>query len=190
MEEQLKQWISEICAGNEDSFQRLYDATSADVYRTVRYLLINQQDVEDVVSEVYMALWKSIDQFDQERTFRFWLHGLILRKTQDWRRKSWRRLRIIERRKAFPPEDSYYDQDEILRKESANELFQLLNSLSVKHREVVVMRFFHDYSLEEISNLLHIPVGTVKSRLHTALKKLKREIEGEQILEVGGNHGF
>jgi len=186
-EGQIKQWIPAICAGNEHYFQKLYEETCTEVYRTTRFLIIHQQDAEDVVSEVYLALWKSLHQYDPARPFRFWLHGLIMRKVQDWRRTSWRRLRILERKKAL---GTAYPHNDILQKEAEQDLFQLLTILSAKHREVIILRFYHDYTLEEIAALLHISLGTVKSRLHHALKKLRKKVENKSLQEAGENHGF
>ncbi|GIN71799.1 RNA polymerase sigma factor [Bacillus sp. J14TS2] len=189
-EKKIKQWITLILSGNEDYFLYLYDETCNDVYRTVRFLLIDQQDVEDVVSEVYLALWRSIKQYDSTRSFRFWLHGLIVRKSQDWRRQAWRRIRILERKKIYQQEEHLHDSETILHKETETELIQALATLSAKHREVIIMRFYHEYPLEEISVLLQIPLGTVKSRLHTALKRLKGKMEACVRLEAGEYHGF
>lgn len=189
-EEKIKQWIALILSGNEDYFLYLYDETCNDVYRTVRFLLIDQQDVEDVVSEIYLALWRSMKQYDSTRSFRFWLHGLIVRKSQDWRRQAWRRIRILERKKIYQQEEHAYDSENILHKETETELIQSLATLPVKHREVIIMRFYHEYPLEEIAVLLQIPLGTVKSRLHTALKRLKRKMEANVRLEAGEYHGF
>ena len=57
------------------------------------------------------------------------------------------------------------------------ELFNLVRQLSYKLRVVVILRYFHDYALEEIADMLQIPVGTVKSRHHLALKELRKRFE-------------
>ena len=71
--------------------------TKTSVYRTVAFLVYNKQDIEDIVNEVYMRMWRSIHKYDPNRPFRFWLHGITVRLVQDWKRKAWRRLRIFER---------------------------------------------------------------------------------------------
>ncbi|MEK3886205.1 sigma-70 family RNA polymerase sigma factor [Bacillus sp. FSL K6-3431] len=188
-EDQIKEWIEGILVGDKESFQSLYKATCEDVYRTVGFLIIDKQDIDDVVNEVYIAMWKSISKYDTNRSFRFWLHGLIVRQTQDWRRKAWRRFRILERKKAFRQESSYIDEERILHKEMQSELMQYVVALSNKHREIIILRYYHDYSLDAISILLNIPIGTVKSRLHTALKKLRNKLEHAKIIEVGEING-
>jgi RNA polymerase sigma-70 factor (ECF subfamily) len=74
--------------------------------------------------------------------------------------------------------------------ETRSELLELVNTLSYKHREVVIMRYFHEYSLDEITLLIEIPVGTVKSRLYTALKILRKEMENLPIGKEDQVNGF
>jgi RNA polymerase sigma factor, sigma-70 family len=62
----------------------------------------------------------------------------------------------------------------ILQSETQHELISLIRQLSYKLRVVVILRYFHDYSLEEIAEMLQIPVGTAKSRHHLALKELRK----------------
>ncbi len=78
----------------------------------------------------------------------------------------------------------------ILHKETRSELVEVVQKLSYKHREVVIMRYFHEYSLDEIAALLQIPVGTVKSRLHMALKRLRTEMEHMPARREGEVNGF
>jgi len=70
--------------------------------------------------------------------------------------------------------------------ETTRELLELLNHLSYKLRIVVVLRYYHEYSLTEISELLAVPLGTVKSRHHQALKELRKH-SVELDLEEGGD---
>ncbi|PGV58840.1 RNA polymerase subunit sigma [Bacillus cereus] len=187
---ELKKWLQQMVTGDQRAFQYIYDATCKDVYRTVAFLIVDKQDIDDVVNEVYIHMWKSLSNYDYNRSFRFWLHGLIVRQVKDWRRKTWRRFRILERKKAFRQEPFYITDEGVLHMETRSELLELVNTLSYKHREVVIMRYFHEYSLDEITLLIGIPVGTVKSRLYTALKILRKEMENLSIGKENQVNGF
>ncbi|MFE6138175.1 sigma-70 family RNA polymerase sigma factor [Bacillus sp. NPDC057893] len=190
-EVELKEWLYKMESGDQEAFQVIYELTSKDIYRTVVFLLGNQhQDVDDIVNEVYIKMWKSVTNYDMNRSFRFWLHGLVVKQVQDWRRKSWRRFRIFEKKKMYEQDRSYIMDEGILHKETRSELVEVVQKLSYKHREVVIMRYFHEYSLDEIAALLQIPVGTVKSRLHTALKRLRTEMEHMPAIREGEVNGF
>ncbi|MEF7636192.1 sigma-70 family RNA polymerase sigma factor [Bacillus thuringiensis] len=189
-EVQLKEWLYKMESGDQEAFQIIYEYTCKDIYRTVVFLVGSQnQDVDDIVNEVYINMWKSIRNYDMNRSFRFWLHGLVVKEVQDWRRKSWRRFRIFEKKKMYEQDRSYIMDEAILHKETRSELVEVVQNLSYKHREVVIMRYFHEYRLDEIAALLQTPIGTVKSRLHTALKRLRMEMEqmpNEREEEVNG----
>lgn len=190
-EVQLKEWLYKMESGDQEAFQVIYEYTSKDIYKTVVFLVGSQhEDVDDIVNEVYIQMWKSVTNYDMNRSFRFWLHGLVVKQVQDWRRKSWRRFRIFEKKKMYEQDRSYIMHEDILHKETRNELVEIVQKLSYKHREVIIMRYFHEYSMEEIAALFQIPIGTVKSRLHTALKRLRVEMEHMPDIREGEVNGF
>ncbi|QHT61322.1 sigma-70 family RNA polymerase sigma factor [Paenibacillus lycopersici] len=175
-EKELLPWLEKATLGDESAFQLVYQATHQDVYRTVAFLVFNKQDIEDIVNEVYMRIWRSFHAYDPNRPFRYWLHGIILRQVQDWKRKAWRRIRLFERNSRMTYEQFEWTDTTILQSEMQQELFSFVRQLSYKLRVVVILRYYHDYALEEIAAMLRIPVGTVKSRHHLAMKELRKRV--------------
>lgn len=176
-DKELLPWLEKATLGDESAFQHVYQATHQDVYRTVAFLVYNKQDIEDIVNEVYMRMWRSFHTYDPNRPFRYWLHGITVRQVQDWKRKAWRRIRLFERNRQMTCEQFEWTDKAVLKFEMQHELFSLVRQLSYKLRVVVILRYFHDYALEEIADMLQIPIGTVKSRHHLALKELRKRIE-------------
>lgn len=176
-DKELLLWLDKARLGDESAFELVYQATHQDVYRTVAFLVYNKQDIEDIVNEIYMRMWRSFPKYDPNRPFRFWLHGITVRLVQDWRRKAWRRIRLFERNRQMTSEQFDWTDEAVLQSEMQHELFSLVRQLSYKLRVVVILRYFHDYALEEIADILQIPVGTVKSRHHLALKELRKRFE-------------
>ncbi|MGZ4031451.1 MAG: sigma-70 family RNA polymerase sigma factor [Tumebacillaceae bacterium] len=172
---ELHHLLDKLVAGDQAAFEAVYEHTIDDVYRTVAFLVFDRQDIQDIVNEVYIQMWKSLHTYDRTRAFRFWLHGLVVRQVQDWKRKVWRRLRLLDRKKSLEVEEFAETDRTVLQSETRQELSDALQHLSYKLRVVIILRYFHSYSLEEIATLLHIPVGTVKSRHHLALKKLREQ---------------
>ncbi|CAH2715366.1 ECF RNA polymerase sigma factor SigW [Neobacillus rhizosphaerae] len=189
-EDDLQKWLEQMVAGDQEAFEHIYEITCKDVYRTVAFFVSNRQDIDELVNEVYIQMWKSLHTYDKNRSFRFWLHGLIVRQVKEGRRKAWRRFRIMEKNKTFLQKQDYVVDGETLQIELQSELTERVKALSYKHREVVILRYFHDYRLDEMSLLLEIPIGTVKSRLHTALKLLKKDMESIPIGRAGNINGF
>lgn len=179
MEEEIKASIKRALDGDREAFDLIYLHTRDDVYRTVTFLLSNRDDVHDVVNEVYIRLWKSLAKYDETLPFRSWLHGLIIHQVQDWRRKIWRRWRLSHRQKEMGTDRK--ENVPALDMETRDELMEAVHQLPYKLRVVIILRYFHDYTLEDAASLLNIPVGTVKSRHHLAVKELRKKYEQERM---------
>ncbi|MDH5164085.1 sigma-70 family RNA polymerase sigma factor [Heyndrickxia oleronia] len=172
--EYMYQLLTKMKDGDQQAFHTLYDATYQDVYRTVSFMVDHQQDREDVMNEIYMQMWTSLANYDTNRPFHFWLNGLVIRQVQRFRVKSWRRFRIFERIRSFSQEESHLDQPTVLSDGTNQLISKAIQKLTDKQRAVIILRFFHDYTLEEIATLLDIPLGTVKSRYHAAIQSLRK----------------
>lgn len=174
--EDMYHLLTQMKEGNQQAFRTMYEATYKDVYRTVAFLVDHQQDREDIMNEIYMQMWTSLANYDTNRPFHFWLNGLVIRQIQRYRVKSWRRFRIFERIRVFSREESHWDQPKVLMDGANQVISQAIHKLTDKQRMVIILRFYHEYTLEEIANLLEIPLGTVKSRCHAGLQVLRKNL--------------
>lgn len=185
----IEQWVERMKEGDSSAFQVIYDWSFPQIYRSVVFLMTEKHEIEDVMNEIYLQLWRSIDNYDAKRPFRFWMHGIALKQIQKWRTKSWRRFRIFEKKRLLEVEEHLFSDREVLEAETHQEMLAIVHQLSYKLRTVIILRYYHDYTFDEIAELLGIPVGTVKSRHHAALGKLRElspysELEKEQELYV------
>ncbi|WP_379154862.1 sigma-70 family RNA polymerase sigma factor [Paenibacillus sp. sgz5001063] len=183
MEDQTEysQLIARTLAGSREAYGELYEATVREVYRIVRFLISEPSDADDVVQDIYLELHRSLKQYDGARAFRPWLIGLVMRQVQAYRRKGWRQLRIT--RKAEHT-SQVLDADftgEVIDRLSSRMLMDKVNSLPYKLRQVIVLHYLQEYSQEEAAVILGIPLGTVKSRIHAALQKLRRKQKADTI---------
>ncbi|WP_042196549.1 sigma-70 family RNA polymerase sigma factor [Paenibacillus camerounensis] len=185
----LHPWLIRMSQGEEEAFQFVYEATRDHAYRFISYLAPRQQDAGDIMSEVYLELYRSVHTYDPQQNFGAWFSGLMIRQVRNWKRREWRLFRITEKlklstgRSADPAaEQPFTALDDQL------ELLPLLQTLPLKLREVIVLRYYQDCPLTEIAVLLKVPLGTVKSRHHHALKQLRRRF-AEQGMEKEGD-GF
>ncbi|MBW5467795.1 sigma-70 family RNA polymerase sigma factor [Brevibacillus formosus] len=177
-EENVKPWLIRMRQGEEDAFQEVYRATRTYAYNLIYFLAPYKQDVDDMMSEVYVELIRSIDRYDVEQPFIPWFNGLIVRQVRNWNRSIWRRFRLLERVKEKGYEAPVAGMEDKLRAISDElEVIPAVEKLSFKLKEIVVLRYYQNCSLEEIAVILQIPLGTVKSRHHLAMKKLKEHFE-------------
>ncbi|WP_042169476.1 sigma-70 family RNA polymerase sigma factor [Paenibacillus gorillae] len=171
-------WLIRMSQGDEEAFRTVYEATRNHAYGLIYYLSPRKQDVGDIMSEVYIELLRSADKYRPEQPFTAWFNGLILRQVRNWKRKGWRLFRIEEKLRSSKNESRDLESEARLSAVSDRmELLPLLRTLPYKVKEIVVLRYYQDCSLEEIAGLLNIPLGTVKSRHHHALKQLRRRFE-------------
>ena len=168
--------ISKIQAGDEPSFTRLVRSYTPYVYRTAFALIQDERDAEDVSQEVFLKIYRSINQLNDPRAFHTWLKKMITNTCLD----------RLKKRKPTPTTDSELetiapdvgsDWDENLSIQEA------LQHLSHEYRITIVLRELQGYSYQEISDILGIPVGTVKSRIHTARTRLARLLGYQEYTE-------
>ena len=167
-------------SGDEAAFRQLVELYAALTERTARALLVDRTQAEDAVQEAWLDAWRALSHFDPSRPFRPW----ILTFTAN-------RCRMLARKKApftVPYRDHMSgDQDGLVTEVTQayivgqardEELERALALLDDSRRQVVTLRFYADLSLEEIADVTGTPLGTVKSRLHRALEKLREWLTG------------
>lgn len=174
-------------SGNKEAYSKLYDKTIQEVYKTAHFLIEDKKDVDDVVQEIYIQLYESLCKYDSKKPFRPWLIGLAIKQIHSYRRKRWMRLRIIKKAEEQRKPEQIDFSNDVVSKISNKKLIELIHKLPYKLKQVIILRYLHDYSQEEVAQILHIPIGTVKSRIHAALKKLRQIEQVEEIFlgEVG-----
>ena len=185
----IEHWIERMKEGDPSAFRVIYEWSFPEIYRSVVFLMTEKNEIEDVMNEIYFQLWRSIDNYDANRPFRFWMHGIVLKQIKKWRTKSWRRFRIFEKKRLLEVEEHIFSDHQVLEAEYHQEMLTIVHQLSYKLRTVIILRYYHDYTFDEIAELLVIPIGTVKSRHHAALGKLRElspysELEKEKELYV------
>ncbi|QWH17441.1 sigma-70 family RNA polymerase sigma factor [Bacillus mycoides] len=174
-------------SGNKEAYSELYDKTIQEVYKTAHFLIEDKADIDDVVQEIYIQLYESLRKYDSEKPFRPWLIGLAIKQIHSYRRKRWMRLRIVKKAEEQRKPVQIDFSSDVVSKISNQKLIELIHKLPYKLKQVIILRYLHDYSQEEVAQILHIPIGTVKSRIHAALKKLRLKEQVEEIFlgEVG-----
>ncbi|MFV2067789.1 MAG: RNA polymerase sigma factor [Pirellulales bacterium] len=161
--------------GDATAFDDIVAAYQEHMLRLAYRLLGWSPDAEDVVQEVLISALENLGGFRGEARFSTWLTALTVNKCRSHRRRQLLRLRGLTRlassiRIVSEPRQS----DESL--EIADQVRCAVQRLSAKCREVVVLRYFEELSVREISEILHIPVNTVETRLSRAGRKLRESL--------------
>ena len=137
-------------------------------------------DAQEVTQDALLAALRSLDSYRGDAKLSTWLYSITLNLCRNRLRSRQRRKRIhsiIER--LTTPIDSPASQPEnvLIQKQTDLNLFDIVQSLNEKHRLPVILRYYQDCPIPEIAQILDIPEGTVHSRLNTARKKIRNQIE-------------
>ena len=156
--------------GDMQAFDELYKRHRQPLFNFICRLLQDAALAEDVFQETYMRVLENADRFKPRAKFSTWLYTVAHNLCMDELRRQ--RMSIPAEKMAAPPARDPHDH--LLAREEAAAAHQLLAALQPHLRAVVVLRVLRDCSQEETAKIVGVPVGTVKSRLHHALKQLRR----------------
>jgi RNA polymerase sigma-70 factor, ECF subfamily len=180
MPEAQPSWlISECIAGNEAAIEMLVRQHETGVFRLALSIVGDQAEANEITQETFIAALRSLSSYEEKKSFKAWLYTITLNHSRSHlrKRKVIERLRTtlnaifqIETQKQASPEES------VIKNEKEAEVWNTLNQLDEPFRIVVVLRYFHELSIAEISQILSLNEGTIHSRLHTARERLRNAL--------------
>jgi RNA polymerase sigma-70 factor (ECF subfamily) len=148
-------------------FEAFYRAESGEIYRTLAVVLRDHDLAREAVDEAMMRAferWRTVSGYDNPTG---WVYRVAL---------NWSRSRLRKRKREVPIGSTTSTGTDHV---ADPELGRALARLSMPHREVIVFRYLLDLTQEEVAQMLGVPVGTVKSRLHRALETLRQEVDDD-----------
>ncbi len=163
--------IERIKAGDQLALKTLYARHHVKIFRFAMRILRSESSAEDVVSEVFLDVWRRAANFEGRSEASTFLLSVARNKAYSLLRK--RRDAELDDEQAGQIEDSADTPEAALQKKNKGELLRAcLGRLSPEHREVMDLVYYHDKSVEEVAAIVGIPEGTVKTRMFHARKKL------------------
>ncbi len=188
--------LKRYTAGEEEAFQELMGQYKDSVYAFLRRFLSRTDLIEDVFQETFLQLFVSRDTFDVSRPLRPWLFTIAANKAKDALRRM-QRGEATQLGNMFDSDEFTIDDvlntlehdtrmpyDDLIQDEQAESVKRVLSRMPEKLREIVILAYFHKFSYAEIAGILHIPIGTVKSRLHTAVARFAEDWQAAMICEA------
>lgn len=158
-----------VCAFNE---------VRAELVSTLFFLLGNQEDALDVAQEAFLKCWRARNSVADIRNLRAWIFRVGLNAAKDLQRNAWnRRSRPLTEARAVGARPGLSPPEAAAELESRERLRQALLTLSVNEREVFLLRENGALTYEEIAQLRNCPVGTVKTQMRAAIRKLRQVLQ-------------
>ncbi|MBE1534248.1 RNA polymerase sigma factor [Actinomadura algeriensis] len=172
--------LIELSRSEPELFAELYDRHAPSIHRYVRRRL-GEQAAEDVVADTFLAAFRRRDGYDTGRpNARPWLYGIAANLIGRHRRSETRMLRALARTGVDPVGDTATERvdERVSASSSARRLAGALAGLSARDRETLLLAAWEDLTYEQIGEALSVPVGTVRSRLNRARRKVREALGG------------
>lgn len=172
--------MSRVAEGDQGAFAQLYDATSRTVFGIVLRVVQNHAQAEEVTQEVYVEAWRAARRFDPALgTPSAWLNTIAHRKAVD-RVRSVERRSVRENREAQSAgaQDARDTADLVVDADEGRRVRDALEQLTEAQRTALQLAYYEGRSYREVAEYLEVPLGTAKTRIRDALKRLRMQMGG------------
>ncbi|MEK6248075.1 MAG: sigma-70 family RNA polymerase sigma factor [Planctomycetales bacterium] len=174
------QLIDETLAGQSVAFGQLVEKYQDRLYNSMVQIAGSTEDARDVVQDAFVQAFVKLKTFRRTSAFYTWLYRIAFNTAISYRRRKKPTTSIEQTRDAGGSEPMDRGAQPDVPLQQADQAFQVrraLDALSEEHRTVLVLREIDDCSYDDISEILGLPVGTVRSRLHRARMQMKEELK-------------
>jgi len=181
--------LASYATGDEAAFREIVGRYKNSLYAFLKQYLNRQDLVEDVFQETFLQLFTSRESFDPARPLRPWLFTIAANKAKDALRKSQRTTAIpigtISESKEMSfddvlntlTSDTTMPYEELEKGETASRVAKIIANMPENLREILILAYFNKFSYKQMAQILSIPIGTVKSRLHTAVARFAKDFK-------------
>jgi len=176
--------IIERCQkGDREAFAFIVQKYMKPAYYVALGYVGSADDALDLSQDAFVNAFRHIKRFDPTRNFFPWFYSILknlcMNHLNRLRRRREDSIDQMEADQGYVtiPVSTVNPENSMVRTDLADKIGQALSRLRPKDREILILQHFEDFSYQEISNLLGIPIGTVMSRLYSARRALRRELE-------------
>lgn len=172
--------VNMALAGDDAAFEHLCTRYREPIFRLYVQRMGNRDDAADLMQETFLKVYLKLESYNPEFTFGQWIYTIARNAFIDYTRKRRDDISvdsipggyssIAPSAEAPTPEESYINNQQ------RTQLEQYMANMTPRYRRLIELRFFKDYSYEEIAQELGIPIGTVKTQIHRARELLCRQI--------------
>jgi RNA polymerase sigma-70 factor (ECF subfamily) len=177
--------VEKSIGGDLESFNQLVKRWERPIYALAYRVLGREEDARDVVQEAFLRAFRALPGFKGQAKFSSWLYRITLNLCRDWIRRRNRTpelqapegVDVIELAAEQGPTESV--EDVVNRKDLSRRVARAMDVLSEDQRTAIILKEYEGLTFQEISDLLGVPLSTVKTRLYQGLTVLRRELEKE-----------
>jgi RNA polymerase sigma-70 factor (ECF subfamily) len=176
--------------GDRGAFAELVDLYKDRIYHLAYRMLGNLHEAEDMVQETFMRVYTNLYRYDEAHKFSTWIYRIGTNVCIDRLRKR-KAVYSLDAELgdsegadgyAMLPGNEDTPETEYLLSETQQHIREAIDKLPEKYKSVVILRYLHDLSLQEISEVLDMPITTIKTRVHRGREYLRKKLDREKLL--------
>jgi RNA polymerase sigma-70 factor (ECF subfamily) len=181
--------IAQCLQGEAAAFGVLVVRYQDRLYNTVYRLVDNADDAHDIVQDVFLSAFQSLDSFKGDSLFFTWLYRIAFNTAISHKRKRRMALSINAARNGEGGIDPLDESDSVRpghaleQAEQERRIRKALNQLSPEHRAVLILKDMEGQKYEVMAEILEVPIGTIRSRLHRARTELRELLEKDEVVQ-------
>jgi RNA polymerase sigma-70 factor (ECF subfamily) len=177
--------------GDRDAFAELVELYKDKIYHLAYRMLNNKHEAEDAVQETFLRVYMNLHRYDEHQKFSTWIFRIGTNHCIDRLRKRKHLAYSLDAEMPDGEGNDYYSmlpgyedtpEKQIILTETQEQIRKAIGALPEKYRSVVILRYLQDMSLQEIGEVLDMPVTTVKTRVHRGREYLRQKLEQEPSL--------
>jgi RNA polymerase sigma-70 factor (ECF subfamily) len=185
-----KQLAEQANKGDSDAFVQLVDLYKDKIFHLGFRMLGNSHEAEDIVQETFLRVYTNLHRYDDSHKFSTWIYRIGTNICID---------RLRKRKGTYSLDAETHDgegvegyallasqentpENQLLVSEAQKHIREVIDKLPEKYKSVIVLRYMHDLSLQEISDVLQMPVTTIKTRVHRGREYLRQKMDREKYL--------
>ena len=179
------QVIARARRGEESAFAELLRRFRAPVFNLCLRMLKNRDDAEDVAQDVFVKVFGMLERYDDRYAFRSWIFKIAANQSIDFIRRNRVKLQSLDEPLSYKgeeierqfPDDAPTPEETVETREIGQLLLKITDELPPHYRSMIVLRHQEQLSYEEIAEVLELPLGTVKARIHRARAMMKDKLQ-------------
>lgn len=180
-----KGFIKRLKVGDKSAFEKLFTEYKNMIYTIVNRMVYNKNKVDDLVADIFVKIYQNIRRFDERSKLSTWMYRIAYNHCLDYIRKAKR-----DPLESYEPLDSKFhlscnafdNEKTLLKEEREQVLYALVDSMPERYRMVLNFHYFKGISYRDISEIMGIPMGTVKTYLFRAKVYLREKMKKSGVL--------
>jgi RNA polymerase sigma-70 factor (ECF subfamily) len=183
--------VARSVGGDVDSFNQLILRWERPIYALAYRVIGREEEARDVSQEAFLRAYRGLPGFKGQAKFSSWLYRITLNLCRDWIRRE-RRAPVVAVPEGMDAVDLADSQDSpaesvedlVGRREMSRAVARAMAELPEEQRSAILLKEYHGLTFQEIADMLHCPLSTVKTRLYQGLSVLRRRLERQQVEEA------